>query len=399
MPLFDTYVMVDWSAKNRPTTVEPQKNAIWWAVHPRRDDTRSVLEAFRNDERSGGRCQVFSSEDGVEIYEQTRHAAIKNIQQFLLHETAGNRRVLIGFDFAFGYPMGFAEAIIGKPYALELWSAMSGSRNSDDKIVISDKEDNKNNRFTVAAEFNRKIIAKGNDQRISFGPFWGFPGGGERNECMPTKDPYRLRPRPKEERAEWPRLKWPAGFGFDRKRITDDMADGAKSVFQLTGAGSVGSQVLVGMPALHRLQCFLRDGKKSRCVVWPFETGFSPGKRETPEIVIVEIYPSLLREAIKKHRLNDKEHEDRAQVRLNALAFSLLGEKEGVLDELFRGPEATGTAGRLTSERKRELDRVRMEEGWILGVDCMEYHKHSMLCALKEHFLKREKRRLASGDE
>lgn len=380
MPLFDTYVMVDWSARATPTKLTPEANAIWWAVHPLREETRLVFDSFRVGERGGSRGNVFVAQNGVEIYERTRHTAIENIQEFLRHELKNERRVLVGFDFAFGYPMGFAEVITGKPCALELWSTLSGNgHDPNDDLVIRDQTNNANNRFAVAAELNRRIIAA-NNQGVPFGPFWGFPGGSSATVYQPPKDPYRLSPRPKREQAAWPCRKWPDAFDFARKRITDTMTDGAKSVFQLNGNGSVGSQVLVGVPSLCRLRRMLRDKGKGRCVAWPFETGFSLGMRETPEIVIAEIYPSLLREAINKHRASD-EIEDRAQVRLNALAFSLIDQREQ-LSPLFSGPRGV-TGAHIGEERHR---KIAQEEGWILGVDQKGYYRYRLLDTLKEYF-------------
>ena len=332
LPLFDTYVMVDWSAKNRPTTVAPQENAIWWAAHPLRK----------------------------EIYERRRHTAIENITKFLRCEVDEGRRVLIGFDFAFGYPRGFAESITGKKCALEMWSALSVSHDHDDSIVVKDDEKNNSNRFTVAAELNRRIIAsaKDKDQGILYGPFWGFPSG--KGVESPPKNPYRETQRPKND--AWPCLPWPdAGFGFKRKRITDRRARGAKSVFQLNGNGSVGSQAILGMRYLHGLRCHVKkwDSMKDRCVVWPFQTGFECPVSETssssPSIVIVEIYPSFL----KKHYEGEPGVTDRAQVRVNARAFAHLDHHDSTLfRSLFQGPRDLSEADRKS---------ITEEEGWILG--------------------------------
>ena len=357
MPLFDTYVMVDWSAKNRPTTVAPQENAIWWAVHPLRNDSSSVF----TDERRCGGSRVFDSEDkaGVEIYERTRHTAMKNIKGFLRNEVEKERRVLVGFDFAFGYPMGFAESITGQQHAPELWRALSVSHDQDDKIVISDdKKNNKNNRFDVAAELNGRIIASVNDRNDApYGPFWGFPGGSGTER--PPKDPYRKSERPKNEQAEWPRLKWPEAFGFKLKRVTDEQAEGSRSVFQLSGAGSVGSQAIIGMRYLHGLRCHIRQwsGMKNRCIVWPFDPGFSVERKESgPEIVIVEIYPSLVTRGRNAKGKKDG-YPDREQVKENARAFGVL-DARGDLKTLFDLEEI------LTPAKKAAVER---EEGWILG--------------------------------
>ena len=353
LPLFDTYVMVDWSATNRPTAPAPQENAIWWAVHPLRKETRPIFTG----KQMGDGSRVFDSDDevGVEIYERTRHTAIENIKKFLRREVDEGRRVLLGFDFAFGYPKGFAESITDKRSALEMWSALSVSHDHDDSIVIvvNDKE-NTSNRFDVAAALNRKIIAsaKDTDQGVSYGPFWGFPGGSGMER--PPFDPYCKAQRPK-SKQHLPQLRWPAaGFGFKRKRITDEKAAGAKSVFQLNGNGSVGSQAILGMRYLHGLRCHIKkwDGMKDRCVVWPFDPWFSlEQKAGGPEIVIAEIYPSLVTKGSKA------EYADREQVKENARAFGML-DARGDLRTLF-------DLGKILSPDEKAA--VEREEGWILG--------------------------------
>lgn len=306
----------------------------------------------------GGGSRVFDSEDGVgvEIYERRRHTAIENITKFLRCEVDEERRVLIGFDFAFGYPRGFAESITGKKCALEMWSALSVSHDHDDSIgiVVKDKE-NTSNRFDVAAALNRKIIASANDrdQGVSYGPFWGFPGGSGMDR--PPFDPYRIAQRPK-SKQHLPWLPWPAaGFGFKRERITDRRARGAKSVFQLNGIGSVGSQAILGMRYLHRLRCHVKqwNGMKDRCVVWPFDPWVSleQKKESGPEIVIVEFYPSLVTRGSKA------EYADREQVKENARAFGML-DARGDLRTLFDLEEI------LSPDEKATVER---EEGWILG--------------------------------
>ena len=369
-PLFDTYVMVDWSAKSRPTTVEPQANAIWWAVHPEREDTRPTLDALCAGKRTGRHGRVFGSEDGVEIYERTRCDAIEDIQGFLMHEVTRRRRVLIGFDFAFGYPMGFAGAITGRPCVLELWSALSGDHDGDGKIVVCDKPNNASNRFTVAAELNARIVAATRDESVDYGPFWGFPGANKSRVCGPPKDPYRLSARPMNERAEWPHREWPTGFGFARKRITEGRAVGSRSVFQLSGAGSVGSQVLVGMPWLHRLRCHIRGatGMRDRCVVWPIDPDFSLKRKDDGgEVVIAEIYPSLVTRG-RGARIPDRE-----QVKENARAFGRL-DTDGALESLFNLDEILASDTRHSSRGKARCRSaqylkvaVEREEGWILG--------------------------------
>ena len=77
-------------------------------------------------------------------------------------------------------------------------------------------------------------------------------------------------------------------------RITDRRAK-SNTPFRLFGTGSVGSQVLTGIP---RLESLRSDPEFAPCsAVWPFETGWAPTNSAWlgPEVRIVyaEIYPSV----------------------------------------------------------------------------------------------------------
>ena len=135
-------------------------------------------------------------------------------------------------------------------------------------------------------------------------------------------------------------------------RIADRLAQGAKTVWQLAYAGSVGSQVLLGLPALKRL---VGDPRiRGQAAVWPFETGLSVP--DAP-VVIAEIYPSLLRQEIRERRRQD-EILDAAQVRVNAQAFAGLDQQRPA------GAVVRGTSGSHAGER----ETIETEEAWILGL-------------------------------
>ncbi len=285
MPLFDQYVMVDWSAASKPTT---GADSIWIGVS------------------HGGQTSVENI--------ATRHAACERIREIARDSIAAGRRMLIGFDFPFGYPAGVAKTLCGKADALSLWSWIAQR--------IEDAPDNRNNRFAIADEINR-IYFNGT------GPFWGRP-------------------------ASWPYLDIPtkassrSGRGHPpERRLADQTAKGAKTVWQLAYAGSVGSQVLLGIPAVHGLRHHPDLADHTR--IWPFETGLT-----TPDapIVLAEIYPSLIQqdpsETIK----------DAGQVR--AVADWLAGlDRDGALSALFAGPSDATPAKRRA---------IATEEAWILGL-------------------------------
>lgn len=347
MSMFDTYLMVDWSAAARPAKWPPGADSIWWAA-------------------------VQGGHETVVAHEQTRSDAIAHLTRFLKKEVDEERSVLVGFDFAFGYPSGFAQKVTGKDSSNKVWEWLSNE-------VVDDAR-NGNNRFSVAGDLN-EILKR--ECGVEDGPFWGYPEKkGRLNPGVPTHDPY------KKGKGDRP---WPDGFGFAHLRVTDD-APGAKAVWQLFGAGAVGSQVLLGLPVLRHLRS-KSSPLHGKCAVWPFETGFKkPDLTTGKSVVLAEIYPSLLRSAIEKYA-GSREILDRTQVRLNALAFSLLGEQSEGLDDLFVGP-TDGDIKRAT--RKSETPaavrkRIASEEGWILGFR----HEETLLDLLDDHFQAQARRHQA----
>ena len=213
--IFDTHIIVDWSARSRPSPARPTKDSIWW-------------------------CAAKDGIAGNPRYARTRHEAIDRLASILAAELDANRRTLVGFDFPFGYPAGVARSLTGRASALALWDWL------DDQI--EDAGDNTNNRYEVAETINR--INPG------VGPCWGRPASWPHPD-IPTRKSDRAR-----QDAHPP-----------ERRIADCRAQGAKTVWQLAYAGSVGSQVLLGLPALKRL---VGDPRiKGQAVIWPFETGLS----------------------------------------------------------------------------------------------------------------------------
>ncbi|GGM01580.1 hypothetical protein GCM10011534_24280 [Pseudooceanicola nanhaiensis] len=290
-PLFDTHLVVDWSARNAPSPARPTMDAIWIGI---------VRDGVAEDP----------------VYCRTRHAAVAWLSEFLAGEVAQNRRVLAGFDFPFGYPRGVARRICGSDAALDLWDWFAGQ--------VVDGPDNVSNRFEVAGRIN--------DLYAGTGPFWGRP------ETAPVPSiPIRANAR---EGGDHP----------PERRIADARAKGAKTVWQLAYSGSVGSQVILGLPALAALRSDPRLA--GHVAVWPFETGLA-----VPEarIVLAEVYPSLLQ--AQAHAAGD-EVLDRAQVRVTASALAGL-DRSGGLGALF---EATAD---LSAE---ERETVAREEAWILGL-------------------------------
>lgn len=124
-----------------------------------------------------------------------------------------------------------------------------------------------------------------------------------------------------------------------------------KSVWQMHGAGAVGGQTLVGVPAVRRLLEKLGPSG----AVWPFGTGWralDAADVEPLSALLVEVWPSMF-----DARPNEGEFKDQAQVRVTAEHFAALDEA-GTLSAAFAPPRGADEA---------LIARVEQEEGWILG--------------------------------
>ena len=76
--------------------------------------------------------------------------------------------------------------------------------------------------------------------------------------------------------------------GSLEKRLIDTWMVGAQPCWKLIGAGSVGGQVLTGIPVVRALRDDPRWADRAR--IWPFETGF--GVPDDARIVFAEVWPS-----------------------------------------------------------------------------------------------------------
>ncbi|TDL88073.1 molybdopterin-binding protein [Meridianimarinicoccus aquatilis] len=279
---FDRVFVVDWSARSAPSPAHPAADAIW------------IAEAATD-----GSC--------ASTYHRTRSAAIAALTERLDACLAAKERALVGFDFPFGYPQGFAATVAGRPSALALWDTLAG--------LISDGPDNANNRFEVASDLNALFPG--------VGPFWGrpatldLPGVPERGTSR-TFD------------------------GLPERRGVEMQVRRAQPCWKLFTTGSVGSQALVGLPYLAKL----RHHFGNTLSAWPFEHTRAP-------IVLAEIYPSLLDHAVELAAQADRDAiKDDLQVRVLASAL-MAAQQAGTLQGMFDAvPEGA----------------AQSEEGWILGV-------------------------------
>jgi precorrin-8X/cobalt-precorrin-8 methylmutase len=273
-PLFDAYLMVDWSAAAEP---REGKDSIW-------------IGYLR---REGGRLT-----EAPPLNPPTRLAARAHLLAMLADNLAAGRSTLAGFDFPFGYPQGFASrlGLGGAPWRA-VWALLADR--------IEEAANNANNRFAVAAALNRQISD-------GPAPFWGCPKKAVGSFLRPTH--HRLHER----------------LGLAEKRLADASIKGPQPVWKLAGAGAAGSQALTGIPVVHWLRHHPSLAEAS--TVWPFETGLAaPRPEHRPGIVFAEIYPSLVRPVFRKGEVKD-----RAQVRGIARHFATLDEA-GCLAPLFAG--------------------------------------------------------------
>lgn len=268
-------IIVDWSATSGPT--KPGRDTIWigstdaTGVTARHMPTRPAAEAYLAD-------------------------AI---------QTAQGQRLLIGLDFAFGYPKGLATRLTGHAYARHIWRYLADR--------IQENSDFTTNRFDVARTINRTLGGPG--------PFW-VVNKGLSDPDLPLGTKGR---------------DGPESYGIAAHRAVERHPDAGnpKSVWQLTGPGAVGSQSLTGLPMIHRLS------QIPGVSVWPFESALS-------DIVLAEVYPSLLAKSVAGD-VAAGWVQDAAQVRLLSLALFSLA-RSGQMPKLF------------------DLAHPDPEEGWILGV-------------------------------
>ena len=288
---FDTVIIVDWSARATTSPAKPSKDAIWIGVH--------------------GKAQV------TEHYCRTRSSAETQLTAILDAEAAAGRRALVGFDFPMGYPAGFAKRLTGQAQAAAIWAWLAAR--------ITDDAHNTSNRLAVGGQINTlfKPLA---------GPFWGRPQ---------THDIAGL---PFTKAVDYKAINLP------ERRAVEHLLPSASPVWQLMGAGSVGSQALTGLPMIHRL------AQRPNCKIWPFQ-------HPDTDLVLAEVYPSIISQAVKRSIARsiapDTEIPDQWQVRLLAQALYNLS-RDGTLPDLFTTPD------------------IAREEGWILGAG----HAVTLLAAL-----------------
>jgi hypothetical protein len=276
--LFDSYVIVDWSAASKPAT---GPDSIWiGALTP---DARMKL--------------TFKASNPP-----TRAKAQAELEDLLARCLKRGDRVFLGVDFPMGFPAGTAEALKLKG---EPWRAIRDFLLKE----MKEKPDNSNNRFALAARMNR-LMSNG-----PF-PFWGC----SKKDVLTTLSDKKTREHGAGDVPEF--------------RITDERAAADKKarvqpVWKIAYAGAVGGQTLTGLPAIERLR-----EKTPGLKLWPFEIPLAKleaSALDDVRVVVAEVYPG-----INPARPEAAEIRDEAQVRVVAEGFAEL-DANGKLPALFGG--------------------------------------------------------------
>lgn len=127
------------------------------------------------------------------------------------------------------------------------------------------------------------------------------------------------------------------------RRLTEERAGGAKSVFHFDVPGSVAKSTHAGIPWLR----FIRQRIDGRVHFWPFEGWEIPIGRSA----IAEVYPALWRRRFAREGRSDDQHDA-----FSIAAWLSRADRDGSL-AAFLKPDLTPT--------ERNVAQV---EGWILGV-------------------------------
>ena len=288
--IFDRYVTVDWSGANTPRA---GKNSIWI-------------------------CSLAAKGGCWTRNPRTRCTAGEMLRDLLARSVGQRERVLIGFDFPFGYPAGFAAALglQGEPWRA-IWQLLAAE-------IIDNPQTNETNRFEVANDLNRRLTGAA--------AFWGRPQKRLLDHLPRTRDVTYQAAGTAAGLPEW--------------RVVEQLLrrQGRRphSAWKLLGSGSVGGQALTGIPAVAALRADPALADVSR--VWPFELPAESPAGE-PAIIHAEVWPSLYDFSAASGSCADEK-----QVRNLA----------GQLRRLDRG-------GAL-ADMMRHAPRPSQEEGWILGV-------------------------------
>ncbi len=290
--MFDAGLVIDWSARSTASPKTPVADAIY-------------------------ACGFSQSGIKHPQYFRTRHACFAALITAIDAALSRGELFFLGFDFSFGYPMGFVPAVTGQADAKSIWHYFNQH--------VRDDADNRNNRFDVANQINARLSG--------VGPFWGCPAQMQFDH-LPHKGSARR------------------DHGFAEFRATEIASKTAQSSWKLFTTGSVGSQAILGMSYLAQLI----DRYGAALHFWPFD-GDIPSRG--PAVVIAEIYPSLFTQpsdAQLQHRNGDAifQIKDACQV------WRTANYVQHITRDQWQGLHG---ADHISDPRIQA-------EGWIVGVPC-----------------------------
>jgi hypothetical protein len=249
---------------------------------------------------------------------------------WLIEMSKETPRMVVGFDFTFSYPAWFLKEL-GIGSAPEFWRLVADGQG--EKWLHRDCADVR---------------------------FWGIPGS-QRHGKKPLEfcGEYAYRMLRRVETG----LKVRAEM-TDPLQIAKIAGIAPKSVFQIGGAGAVGTASLRGMPGL----IVLRDAGFR---IWPYD---EPDVKRAP--TVVEIYTRLMTGAVNKSSevartayLAKKRKESAMYAGLSRLVMAKARASEDAFDALVTAMVMTEHRGEFAALRKTE-DEVFLMEGhtWVPGL-------------------------------
>jgi hypothetical protein len=238
-------------------------------------------------------------------------------------------RMVVGFDFTFSYPAWFLREL-GIKSAPEFWELVAGGRGEE--WLHRDCEDVR---------------------------FWGRVGPrrhGKKPAEFSGEHSHRML-----RRAETV-LKVRAEM-TDPLQVAKIAGIAPKSVFQIGGAGAVGTASLRGMPGLLVL-------REAGFRIWPYD---EPSLKEP---LVVEIYTRLMTGAVNKSSevartayLAKKRKESAIYAGLSRLVVAKARASEDAFDALVTAMVMTEHRGEFAALRKTEDEVFRMEgQTWVPGL-------------------------------
>ena len=300
-------VGVDWSGDQGPG----QRRKIWAAVWTAADPSSSASSSHE------GKVALESGRSRVELME------------WLVELARETPWMVVGFDFSFSYPAWFLREL-GIASAPEFWRVVADGQG--ERWLHKDCEDVR---------------------------FWGRVG------------PQRHGKKPAEFRGEhaYRMLRRAETALKVRAEIADPLAAARiagiapKSVFQIGGAGAVGTASLRGMPGLLRL-------REAGFRIWPFD---APSVKEP---LVVEIYTRLMTGAVTKSSetarteyLAKKRRENALYAGISRRVLMKARGSEDAFDALVTAMVMVEHRGEFARLRRTE-DEVFLMEGrtWVPGL-------------------------------